>query len=99
MDTARKEKALGRSKTAARLRGASKALGGYIGGGIGALAGGLAGGGIASAGLGIAGGIAGYSAGSKAGDYLYKKGRQLVTGKTGEAAKIKFKDFMKKIRK
>ena len=99
MDTARKEKALGRSKTAARLRGASKALGGYIGGGIGALAGGLAGGGIASAGLGIAGGIAGYSAGSKAGDYLYKKGRQLATGKTGEAAKIKFKDFMKKIRK
>ena len=81
MDTAKKEKALGRSKTAARLRGASKALGGYIGGGIGALAGGLAGGGVASAGLGIAGGIAGYSAGSKIGDQIYKTGRNIVTGK------------------
>ena len=81
MDTAKKEKALGRSKTAARLRGASKALGGYIGGGIGALAGGLAGGGVASAGLGIAGGIAGYQAGSKIGDQIYKTGRNLVTGK------------------
>ena len=81
MDTARKEKALGRSKTAARLRGASKAIGGYIGGGIGALAGGLAGGGVASAGLGIAGGIAGYQAGSKIGDQIYKTGRNLVTGK------------------
>tara|TARA_B100001057_G_scaffold192452_1_gene193401 strand:- start:58 stop:1356 length:1299 start_codon:yes stop_codon:yes gene_type:complete len=81
MDTARKEKALGRSKTAARLRGASKAIGGYVGGGIGALAGGLAGGGVASAGLGIAGGIAGYSAGSKIGDQIYKTGRNLVTGK------------------
>lgn len=81
MDTARKEKALGRGKTAARLRGASKAIGGYVGGGIGALAGGLAGGGVASAGLGIAGGIAGYSAGSKIGDQIYKTGRNLVTGK------------------
>lgn len=81
MDTSRKEKALGRSKTAARLRGASKALGGYVGGGIGALAGGLAGGGVASAGLGIAGGIAGYQAGSKIGDQIYKTGRNLVTGK------------------
>ena len=81
MDTARKEKALGRSKTAARLRGASKAIGGYVGGGIGALAGGLAGGGVASAGLGIAGGIAGYQAGSKIGDQIYKTGRNIVTGK------------------
>ena len=81
MDTAKKEKALGRSKTAARLRGASKAIGGYVGGGIGALAGGLAGGGVASAGLGIAGGIAGYQAGSKIGDQIYKTGRNLVTGK------------------
>ena len=93
MDTARKEKALGRSKTAARLRGASKALGGYIGGGIGALAGGLAGGGIASAGLGIGGGIAGYSAGSKIGDQIYKTGRKLVTGKKT------FKDLRKDINK
>ena len=81
MDTARKEKALGRSKTAARLRGASKAIGGYVGGGIGALAGGLAGGGVASAALGIGGGIAGYQAGSKIGDQIYKTGRNLVTGK------------------
>lgn len=93
MDTAKKEKALGRSKTAARLRGASKALGGYIGGGIGALAGGLAGGGVASAGLGIAGGIAGYSAGSKIGDQIYKTGRNLVTGKKT------FKDLRKDINK
>ena len=93
MDTARKEKALGRSKTAARLRGASKAIGGYVGGGIGALAGGLAGGGVASAGLGIAGGIAGYSAGSKIGDQIYKTGRNLVTGKKT------FKDLRKDINK
>ena len=93
MDTARKEKALGRSKTAARLRGASKAIGGYVGGGIGALAGGLAGGGVASAGLGIAGGIAGYQAGSKIGDQIYKTGRNLVTGKKT------FKDLRKDINK
>jgi len=93
MDTARKEKALGRSKTAARLRGLSKAIGGYVGGGIGALAGGLAGGGVASAGLGIAGGIAGYSAGSKIGDQIYKTGRNFVTGKKT------FKDLRKDINK
>ena len=93
MDTARKEKALGRSKTAARLRGASKAIGGYVGGGIGALAGGLAGGGVASAALGIGGGIAGYQAGSKIGDQIYKTGRNLVTGKKT------FKDLRKDINK
>ena len=93
MDTAKKEKALGRGKTAARLRGASKAIGGYVGGGIGALAGGLAGGGVASAGLGIAGGIAGYQAGSKIGDQIYKTGRNLVTGKKT------FKDLRKDINK
>ena len=93
MDTAKKEKALGRGKTAARLRGASKALGGYIGGGIGALAGGLAGGGVASAALGIGGGIAGYQAGSKIGDQIYKTGRNLVTGKKT------FKDLRKDINK
>ena len=93
MDTARKEKALGRGKTAARLRGASKAIGGYIGGGIGALAGGLAGGGVASAALGIGGGIAGYQAGSKIGDQIYKTGRKLVTGKKT------FKDLRKDINK
>ena len=71
MDTAKKEKALGRSKTAARLRGASKAIGGYVGGGIGALAGGLAGGGVASAALGIGGGIAGYQVVSKIGDQIW----------------------------
>ena len=93
MDTARKEKALGRGKTAARLRGASKAIGGYVGGGIGALAGGLAGGGVASAALGIGGGIAGYQAGSKIGDQIYKTGRKLVTGKKT------FKDLRKDINK
>ena len=93
MDTARKEKALGRSKTAARLRGASKAIGGYVGGGIGALAGGLAGGGVASAALGIGGGIAGYQAGSKIGDQIYKTGRNIVTGKKT------FKDLRKDINK
>ena len=81
MDTAKKEKALGRGKTAARLAGASKALGGYIGGGVGALAGGLAGGGVGSLVTGTAGGIAGYNVGSKIGDQIYRTGRNLVTGK------------------
>ena len=81
IDTAKKEKALGRSKTAARLAGASKALGGYIGGGVGALAGGLAGGGVGSLVTGTAGGIAGYNVGSKIGDQIYRTGRNLVTGK------------------
>ena len=81
MDTAKKEKALGRGKTAARLAGASRALGGYIGGGVGALAGGLAGGGFGSAVTGVAGGIAGYNVGTKVGDEIYKAGRNLVTGK------------------
>ena len=81
MDTAKKEKALGRGKTAARLAGVSRALGGYIGGGVGALAGGLAGGGFGSAVTGVAGGIAGYNVGTKVGDQIYKTGRDLVTGK------------------
>lgn len=98
-DKARIEKAKGRSKTSQILGGIARGAGGYLGGAIGATLGTVAGGGVGSAVLGTGGAIAGYNVGSKAGDYLYKKGRQLATGKTGEAAKTKFKDFMKKIRK
>ena len=98
-DKARIEKAKGRSKTSQILGGIARGAGGYLGGAIGATLGTIAGGGVGSAVLGTGGAIAGYNLGTKAGDYLYKKGRQLATGKTGEAAKIKFKDFMKKIRK
>ena len=76
-DTARKEKALGRGKTAARLAGASRALGGYIGGGIGA----TLGSGVGSLPGGIAGGAAGYYYGSKLGDQIYQTGRDLALGK------------------
>ena len=76
-DTARKEKALGRGKTAARLAGASRALGGYIGGGIGATLGSS----IGSLPGGIAGGAAGYHYGSKLGDQIYQTGRDLALGK------------------
>ena len=98
-DKARIEKAKGRSKTSQILGGIARGAGGYLGGAIGATLGTIAGGGVGSAVLGTGGAIAGYNLGTKAGDYLYKKGRQLATGKTSEAAKIKFKDFMKKIRK
>ena len=76
-DTARKEKALGRGKTAARFAGASRALGGYIGGGIGATLGSS----IGSLPGGIAGGAAGYHYGSKLGDQIYQTGRDLALGK------------------
>ena len=76
-DTARKEKALGRGKTAARLAGASRALGGYIGGGIGATLGSS----VGSLPGGIAGGAAGYHYGSKLGDKIYQTGRDLALGK------------------
>ena len=76
LDTSAKEKALGRSKTSARVAGLSKALGGYIGGGAGAALGSVAG--LPGS---IAGGAAGYAAGAKAGEKLYNVGRQLATGK------------------
>ena len=98
-DKARIEKAKGRSKTSQILGGIARGAGGYLGAAAGATLGTIAGGGVGSAVLGTGGAIAGYNLGTKAGDYLYKKGRQLATGKTSEAAKIKFKDFMKKIRK
>ena len=98
-DKARIEKAKGRSKTSQILGGIARGAGGYLGGAIGATLGTVAGGGVGSAVLGTGGAIAGYNVGTKVGDYLYKKGRQLATGKKGEAAKVKFKDFMKNIRK
>ena len=98
-DKARIEKAKGRSKTSQILGGIARGAGGYLGGAIGATLGTVAGGGVGSAVLGTGGAIAGYNVGTKVGDYLYKKGRQLATGKKGEATKVKFKDFMKKIRK
>ena len=98
-DKARIEKAKGRSKTSQILGGIARGAGGYLGAAAGATLGTIAGGGVGSAVLGTGGAIAGYNLGAKAGDYLYKKGRQLATGKKGEAVKVKFKDFMKKIRK
>ena len=98
-DKARIEKAKGRSKTSQILGGIARGAGGYLGGAIGATLGTVAGGGVGSAVLGTGGAIAGYNVGTKVGDYLYKKGRELATGKKGEALKTKFKDFMKKIRK
>ena len=98
-DKARIEKAKGRSKTSQILGGIARGAGGYLGAAAGATLGTIAGGGLASAVLGTGGAIAGYNVGTKVGDYLYKKGRQLATGKKGEATKTKFKDFMKKIRK
>ena len=77
LSTAKREKAMGRGKTAARLAGLSKALGGYLGGGIGA----TLGAGVASLPGGIAGGAAGYHYGSKLGDKVYQTGRDLVTGR------------------
>lgn len=91
-DKSRIERAKGRSKTSQVFAGIARGAGGYIGGAIGATAGTLAGGGFGSAVLGTGGAIAGYNLGTKAGDYLYKKGRQIATGKT-------FKNFMKNIRK
>ena len=98
-DKAKKERIKGRSKTSQILGGIAKGAGGYLGAAVGATAGTLAGGGVGSFALGTGGAIAGYNLGSKAGDYLYKKGRQLATSKKAEAAKVKFKDFMKNIRK
>ena len=98
-DKAKKERIKGRSKASQILGGIAKGAGGYIGGAIGATAGTLVGGGVGSFALGTGGAIAGYNLGSKAGEYLYKKGRQLATSKKAEAAKVKFKDFMKNIRK
>ena len=94
-DKAKKERIKGRSKTSQILGGIAKGAGGYIGGAIGATAGTLAGGGVGSFALGTGGAIAGYNLGSKAGEYLYKKGRQYATGEK----KINFKKFMKNIRK
>lgn len=91
-DKARIEKAKGRGKTSQVFAGLARGAGGYIGGAIGATLGTVAGGGFGSAVLGTGGAIAGYNLGAKAGDYLYKKGRQIATGKT-------FRDFMKNIRK
>ena len=92
-DAARDEKLLGRSRTSQVLAGLSKGAGGYIGGALGATLGTLAGGGLGSFALGTGGAIAGYNLGSKAGDYLYKKGRQLATGEIKLPGKKSFKKF------
>ena len=92
-DAARDEKLLGRSRTSQVLAGLAKGAGGYLGGALGATLGTLAGGGIGSFALGTGGAIAGYNLGSKAGDYLYKKGRQLATGEIKLPGKKSFKKF------
>ena len=93
VDKARDERRLGRSRTSQILGGIAKGAGGYLGGALGATLGTLAGGGIGSFALGTGGAIAGYNLGSKAGDYLYKKGRQLATGEIKLPGKKTFKKF------
>ncbi|MEC7127850.1 MAG: hypothetical protein VXW67_04090 [Bacteroidota bacterium] len=93
VDKARDERRLGRSRTSQILGGIAKGAGGYLGGALGATLGTLAGGGIGSFALGTGGAIAGYNLGSKAGDYLYKKGRQLATGEIKLPGKKSFKKF------
>ena len=93
LDKARDERRLGRSKTSQILGGLAKGAGGYLGGALGATLGTLAGGGLGSFALGTGGAIAGYNLGSKAGDYLYKKGRQLATGEIKLPGKKSFKKF------
>ena len=96
-DKARDEKLLGRSRTSQILGGLSRGLGGYLGGALGATLGTLGGGGIGSFALGTGGAITGYNLGSRAGEYLYNKGRELATGETklklpGKKTFKKFKD-------
>lgn len=93
VDKARNERRLGRSRTSQILAGIAKGAGGYLGGALGATLGTLAGGGLGSFALGTGGAIAGYNLGSKAGDYLYKKGRQLATGEIKLPGKKSFKKF------
>ena len=94
-DKAKKEKLKGRSRTSQILGGIAKGAGGYLGAAVGATLGTVTGGGVGSFALGTGGAIAGYNLGSRAGEYLYKKGRQYATGEK----KINFKQFMKNIRK
>ena len=93
VDKARDERRLGRSRTSQVLAGLAKGAGGYLGGALGATLGTLAGGGIGSFALGTGGALAGYNIGSKAGDYLYKKGRELATGEIKLPGKKTFKKF------
>ena len=97
LDKARDERRLGRSKISQILGGLAKGAGGYLGGALGATLGTLGGGGIGSFALGTGGAITGYNLGSRAGEYLYNKGRELATGETklklpGKKTFKKFKD-------
>ncbi len=100
LDKARDERRLGRSKTSQILGGLAKGAGGYLGGALGATLGTLAGGGIGSFALGTGGAITGYNLGSRAGEYLYNKGRELATGETKLKlpGKKTFKNFKDKIK-
>ncbi len=100
LDKARDEKRLGRSRTSQILGGLAKGAGGYLGGALGATLGTLAGGGIGSFALGTGGAITGYNLGSRAGEYLYNKGRELATGETKLKlpGKKTFKNFKDKIK-
>ena len=100
VDKARDERRLGRSKTSQVLAGLAKGAGGYLGGALGATLGTLAGGGIGSFALGTGGAITGYNLGSRAGEYLYNKGRELATGETKLKlpGKKTFKNFKDKIK-
>ena len=93
VDKARDERRLGRSRTSQILGGIAKGAGGYLGGALGATLGTLAGGGIGSFALGTGGAITGYNLGSRAGEYLYNKGRELATGEIKLPGKKSFKKF------
>jgi len=86
VDTTKKTRAQGYSKTYSRAKGLTRALSGYIGGGIGA----TLGGGLGIPG-GIAGGVTGYHYGQKIGDKAFDYGQKVVSGKKT------FKDIRKDI--
>ena len=100
VDKARDERRLGRSRTSQILGGLAKGAGGYLGGALGATLGTLAGGGLGSFALGTGGAITGYNLGSRAGEYLYNKGRELATGETKLKlpGKKTFKNFKDKVK-
>ena len=88
VDTTKKTRAQGYSKTYSRAKGLTRALSGYIGGGIGATIGSGVGLGIPG---GIAGGVTGYNIGQRIGDKAFDYGQKVVTGKKT------FKDIRKDI--
>ena len=87
VDTTKKARAQGYGKRYSRIKGATRAISGYVGGGIGA----TFGGGVAGLPGAVAGGVGGYHYGQKLGDKAFNYGQKLVSGKKT------FKDIRKDI--